>query len=198
MGCVYFAKRASESVFKIGSTRCLPNRIRAHSTTDPTLSMHRTIDVEDHGRCETHLHKYFEHLRVPGTREFFGLTPEQLEEADASARWFHSEFVPMEKAAAQFSNQASQPSIIQPAAREKEIYRELREVREKEYRLALRREFLENELKVVIGTAAGLDGIARWGSHVRKRFDQPQFKLDSPSVYAEYLREKVIRMFRLS
>ena len=78
-----------------------------------------------------------------------------------------------------------------------EIYKKLKVIREEEFRLQLRREFLENELKAAIGTSAGLQGIASWSSQLQKRFDSVLLKSENPSLNASYQKEKTVRIFRL-
>ncbi|HZL65964.1 MAG TPA: GIY-YIG nuclease family protein [Candidatus Limnocylindrales bacterium] len=195
MGCVYFMKRANEDVFRISSTDDLEERTRSHSTTDPWLTLYKAIDTEEYKDCETFLHRYFEGRRVRG--EYFRFAPEEFEDVIAAAGSFLSQFVPMEKAAKQLGGQQNEPRVVNPSDREREIYRELREVREQEFRLMMRRELLENELKVVIGTAAGLLGIASWKSHKQRTFDHAKFKVENPSMFRDYLCEKLKRRLLL-
>jgi excinuclease UvrABC nuclease subunit len=197
MGCVYFLRRANEDVFKIGKADCLADRMKSHSTTDPWLEAYGAIETGEQSKCEAFLHKYYEAQRVEGTKEFFRLKPVEVDEAIEVAKLFVSQNLPVSKVVEQLSHQQSESHMVGSTGREREIYRQLREVRQQEYRLKMRRELLENELKVGIGTAAGLGEIAIWKSQVRKVFDDSQLKIDNPPMHMEYLREQRIRVFRL-
>jgi hypothetical protein len=197
MGCVYFARRADEDVFKIGKADCLADRMKSHSTTDPWLEPYRVVETGEQSKCEAFLHRSYEVRRVEGTKEFFRFKPAEVDKAIEAAELFVSQNLPMRKVVEQLCHQQSESRVVRSTDREREIYRQLREVRQQEYRLKMRRELLENELKVVIGTAAGLGEIASWKSQARKVFDDAQLKTDNPPVYMEYLREQRIRAFHL-
>lgn len=64
--------------------------------------------------------------------------------------------------------------------------------------LTLKRKELEAELKVTIGSAAALKGIATWSSHSFARFDKDSFRLAEPEKYKLYVVEEYRRQFRLN
>ncbi len=88
-------------------------------------------------------------------------------------------------------------AILQPGDDEWEMHRRLLQVREAEHGLVIERTRFENELKLVIGTAAGLDGIATWKSHSVKKFDEASFKRTEPDLYEAFVREARTRKFLL-
>jgi len=197
MGCVYFARRLQENVFKIGSAACLTDRMKKHSTTDPWLKPHGVIETDEYSLCETFLHNYYEIRRVDGTKEFFRFLPEELCDVVKVAELFLSRNLPTKRAADRFCHQQNESRVVAPSDRERDIYRELREIRQQQYRLEKQRELLESELKIVIGTASSLEGVASWKSHVKPHFDRTQLKVDNPAIFAKYTREQIERRFDL-
>jgi hypothetical protein len=87
--------------------------------------------------------------------------------------------------------------MLEPGTSEREKYLRLLEVRQAEDGLAIERERLEGELKLAIGSAAGLDGIATWKSHLKRELDIEALKWDHPTLCEEYERELRVRSFRL-
>ena len=57
--------------------------------------------------------------------------------------------------------------------------------------------YLEAELKVTIGIAAELRGIATWKTGARSTFDQTAFKEAEPKLYEQYKKQSRTRTFRL-
>jgi hypothetical protein len=78
------------------------------------------------------------------------------------------------------------------------LYRQLLEVREEEDALAFRHTFLTTRLKLMIGRADGLKGIATWKTQCRERFDEAAFKLAHPDIFKFYLSASRSRFFRLA
>jgi hypothetical protein len=63
--------------------------------------------------------------------------------------------------------------------------------------LKLERRRLEAELKLTIGTAVELQGLASWRSQAWSRLDQESLRHAQPETYALFLVEERRRYFRL-
>lgn len=199
MGCVYFASRGTEDVFEIGGSNSTGERVvKSHTVGHSAPNLYRTIETEDYSACVRFLHGYFGSRRVEDNKECFRLTPDEIARAVGVAESFVSQFAPSQKAVEALCLQPSESRQLVPTKRHRELYGKLRAIREQEYRLQMRREYLENELKLAIGTSSGIQGVATWKSQTQRRFDGAQLKADNPSLYSEYQREKMLRIFRLS
>lgn len=192
MSFVYFARRGTEHVFRIGYADNLPDKMKEQSTPD-----RRVIETDEPATCEAFLHNYYGSRRIDGTKELFRFAPEEIGDAVKVANGFVSRFLPAKKTVEQLCEQPSDGKVVSATDRAREIYRRLRELREEEYRIARRRELLEYELKAIVGTADGLQGLALWKSHPQSRFDLTQFKSDHHDLYQGYVRQKLVRRFQL-
>ena len=94
--------------------------------------------------------------------------------------------------------QDSDGSVKTPGNEEQSIYQELLELEEQSAKLDMRRDYLESRLKVAIGTAEVLDGIAVWKTQTSTRLDGSALKQQEPATYCRYLKDLKSRPFRLS
>lgn len=201
MAFVYILRSGSEDIFKIGHTHNEPNRRRKQlSTGNPhPLTIFDVIETEpkQHVVCETFLKKILRSKKfIDGdANEFFGVEPSEIRVAIRKTREFLEEFLPKQKAVAQLSKQSSDGRLLLPGDAEKDIYQRLQQIREEQDKLALERTILENELKLAIGTASGMIGIATWKSSFREDFHEAKFKVDYPDLYKSYLRQLQVRTF---
>ena len=197
MGCVFFARRGDENIYWLGRSASSDSRMMSSVLKDPAFELHRTIETDSPSDCEKFLEGYFASHKVGCNPTLFRFTDEEIQQALRVAESFVNKFLPVRKSAQSLCGRVTEKNYATPAKRQMEIYKKLKAIREEEFRLQLRREFLENELKVAIGSAAGLQGIASWISQVQKRFDGLLFKSENPSLYSSYQKEKTVRVFRL-
>jgi hypothetical protein len=200
MAFVYILRVGDEDVFKIGEAGNVGSRIKGLSTGNHhPLTEFDSIETDDASACESYLHGVLRSRRIRngGGKEFFALTASEVEEAVRDARAYVAEHLPVKREVERLSKQESDDTVLQPGDEEWSVYGELLEVREDIYRLKVRRERLENDLKMVIGTAAGLDGLVTWKTHTLSRFDESSFKLAQPELHQVFLLESQRRTFRL-
>jgi hypothetical protein len=201
MAFVYVLRSGDEELFKIGRTRGdLEARIRQLATGNPhRLTLFDHIETEYEAVCETYLHRRLRSKRSGegDAREFFALSAVDLRDALRDAREFLAEFVPKQREAERLAKEETNGILLKPGHREWELYRRLLEVRESEYSLSLDRALLENQLKLVIGKADGLEQVATWKSHAVKKFDEAAFKLAEPELFEAFVRASLQRKFRL-
>jgi hypothetical protein len=201
MAFVYILRSGSEDLFKIGRTRGdLEARIKQLSTGNPyPLTVFDVIETDDDAPCETYLHGSLRSRRCTesGAREFFSLTTTELEEAIRDARRYLEEDLPKQKEADRLAEEESDGRILRPGDEEWETYRGLLQACQDEHHICTHRARLENELKLTIGKADGLDGVATWKSHLVTRFDATAFKRAEPDLYQTFLRESRARQFHL-
>jgi hypothetical protein len=113
----------------------------------------------------------------------------------AEARAHNDEFLPKKEAAERLAEQRNDERMLKPGEAERDLYRRLLEVREQRDTLNFECMQLEAELKLAIGTAAGMEGIATWKAHI-KRLDQEAFGLEYPELHDQFMKESLARTFR--
>ena len=201
MAFVYVLRSGEEELFKIGRTRGdLHARIRQLATGNPhRLTLFDHIETDYEALCETYLHRRLRSRRSGegAAREFFSLSTAALSDALQDAREFLAEFVPKQREAERLAKEESDGVLLKPGNQEWELYRRLLEIRESEYSLSLDRALLENQLKLAIGKADGLEQVATWKSHEVKKFDEAVFKLAEPRLFEAFVRASLQRKFRL-
>ncbi|MGH9616104.1 MAG: GIY-YIG nuclease family protein [Acidobacteriaceae bacterium] len=197
MKCVYFAQDEQIDRFMIGKTDDSSKRIKSHRTSNPSLKYIAMYETENPFPCETFLKKYFASRRIPGTKEFFSL-PEQdssiFDAAISAVKQFEKECLPKIKHAEEFKKVASDGTLVKPSSRARELYGQIRVVSDAIDRLNLQYEELESELKLTIGGADGIDGIATWKSEARTGFDFKVFEEENKEFVTEY--EDIFRRYR--
>jgi Meiotically Up-regulated Gene 113 (MUG113) protein len=198
MAHVYVLRSGNEDVFKIGRTRHdVDSRRRGLATGNPhPLTVFDVIETEHEALCETFLHRRLRSRRVSG--EFFAVVPEELEAAIRETRELLADLVTSKQEVKRLAQEESDGLVLKPGSAEWSIYENLLEVREAQDHYAFQRELLENKLKLTIGTAEGLEGIASWKTQERRQFDEASFKLERPELFQTYVKLSRLRVFRLA
>lgn len=201
MGNVYILRSGNENLFKIGRTQGSPaDRAKQLATGNPhPLSVFDAIETEFPNECEAYLHGRLRAKRSKRSdaREFFEIDPAELKEEISAAREFLQNDVPKFEQAKQLATEVSEERLIRPSAIELELYQRLLYVTADHKMLTLSKQRLETELKLVIGKAAGLEGLAMWKSSTMRRFDLAKFKISEPALYGSYVVPRHQRSFRL-
>jgi len=201
MAFVYAFQSGIDNFFKIGRTGDHPDiRRKSLSTGNPQpLSTADLIETPYEILCETYLKRVLRSKRRTegdGT-EIFELALDELREAFDDAREFLQDYLPREQEADLLSREQSDGQILIPGERERELYQQLLKIRETEDRLRFERELVESELKLAIGKADGLQGIATWKTSSFRRFDRTAFRLADEEMYERFVRMDLRRTFRL-
>jgi hypothetical protein len=201
MAYVYVLRSGSENLFKIGKTSDeVEDRRRTLSTGNPhRLTVFDVIETEDKNECEKYLHQMLrsKKYREGSAEEFFELTPEALKLIIDQAREFLPDFLSTRQSAELLADERSDDPMVTPDEEHLAVYKRLLEVREQQDRCEYERRHLENKLKLAIGTAAGLEGIASWKTRVIRRFDEAAFKEAESELYQAYVRTSYERKLDL-
>jgi hypothetical protein len=202
MAYVYILRSGDENLFKIGRTDGdVEARIRQLATGNPyRLTKFDVIATEHDSLCETYLHRMLRSKRslASGAREFFEIAPEQLKSVIGEAREFLAEFITNQAEADRLAEEETDGVLLKPGDREWSIYSRLLVAREEEDTYRYQRQLLENKLKIVIGRADGLDGIATWRTQAVERLDQAALKAGEPDIFRMYVKTARTRIFRLT
>ena len=57
--------------------------------------------------------------------------------------------------------------------------------------------YLENQLKVLIGEASGIEDMVTWKTQTSIKFDSNSFKKEYSDLYTQFSKESKSRMFKL-
>src|SRR6478672_7055640 len=157
---VYIYRSGDENVFKVGRSTDVDRRVKTHATSNPErLSRFDVIETEYPSQVE----KYLKHrlrsnrcTRGEGT-EWFEVDPDELAALIEDARNYADEVLPMIVEAKRLSSQACDDRILRPTEDVLETYRSLVDVQERYDTLGFHRDYLKAQVKLVIGTASGIE-----------------------------------------
>jgi len=202
MAYVYILRSGTADLFKVGRTdRDVDARIRELATGNPhRLTKFDVIETEFDSVYETYLKRKLRSKKCLGThaQEFFAITEEEMKSAISDAREFLQEFIITQEQAAHLAEQEPDSEVLTPSDAEWSIYSSLLAAREDEDTANYLRQLLENRLKLAIGKADGLEGIATWRIQSVERLDQTAFKAEEPDIYRKYAKATRIRVLRLT
>ncbi len=201
MGAVYILRSGDEDLFKIGMTRGeVSARQRGLATGNPhPLSVYATIETDQPSKVESFLQGLLRSKRSRRSEatEFYEVAQAELEVAIQEAREYADHDLPQEAEVERLAVESSEDDLITPVDDDWVTYVQLLHARETHDRAAHARSRLEWKLKLRIGTAYGLDGIATWRTITAKRFDAEALGRDHPDLHSAYLRESHSRRFDL-
>jgi hypothetical protein len=200
MGFVYIYRSGDGNVFKIGKAKDVGRRIKTHATGNPEpLTEFDVIESEHYQQCETYLHHRLRtkrSTRSEGT-EWFEIDPDELRALIADARHYADEVLPMMAEAEALAEQECDGRILQPSDVVMDTYRALIKVREDYDTLGFQKDYLEAQLKRIIGTATGIERVADWKTVIAHRLDGERLKAERLDVYTAFLSEGRSRRFML-
>lgn len=182
----------------VGRAASLESRLKTHHTSNPRLTTVHEIEAETHtaaAACEAYLKGFLQAKRLPGTDEFFELSTAEAHGAAEEGRRYLAEDLPRQKEAARLAHEDCDGSIVKPGDADWEAYRRLMLAREAEYRAGAEKVRLENQLKLRIGRAAELEGVATWRAHRQRKFDEAEFKAANPDLWDDFRRVRRVRRF---
>ena len=201
MAVVYILRHGSDDLFKIGSTDNLEQRLRQHHTSNPLLTVFRVIETDSKAAataCDAYLRGRLQSKRHPSAgsnKEFYALTEVEAEDAIRDAQQYLAEDFPIQSKVANLANEESDGRVLVPDDAHWATYRRLLGVREEAHRAKFARALLENQLKLAIGTASELHGVATWKTRRKPKFDEAAFKLAAPDLHGQFMGEVTDRPF---
>jgi hypothetical protein len=201
MACVYIFRHGKENKFKIGRTKKSANmRLRELQTGNPDLTVFDVIETEYDTAIEKYIHRRLATKKIingSSSDEFYAVSVAELQPIIAEAREYNSDCLPTIEQAKQFGAEEPDGSIKEPGNAALAAHQELREIEEKMAQLDSRFEYLISELKIMMGTASELRGIATWQAVACNRFNSAAFKAEHPDIYEKYLSKSISRVFKL-
>ena len=200
MEYIYALRQGNEDIFKIGHAADVETRRKALRTGNPALTAFDRIETDDGRDGERFIHKRLDAKRLGG--EWFAVTADEASEAMQACRDFLEHELPKlkkergEELALKVVE--SGPEMLPSSEDLVSKYRELRRLRAEKWRIEIEEERLVLAIKLAIGTAKGIEGVATWETRDCPRFDNARFKADHPDTYESYVNTQRVRHFRLS
>jgi Meiotically up-regulated gene 113 len=228
MGYAYAFRRGHEDEFKFGQTINLEQRRKTLQTGCPKpLALFDYVETDDYRDGEKFILRRLAHKRLTG--EFFAVTAEEACEAMEACRAYLknelSRWREEDHEVDELNTIESGPEILPSSEDVLEKYRQLLRLRAEKNlrkieidRLEVEELRLETAIKLAIGRAKGIEGVATWETGDSRRafksetlkavnpelykmyltkFDQTRFKMERPDEYASYQHTTRIRHFRL-
>jgi hypothetical protein len=200
MGAIYFMRSGTGDHIKIGRTKGdVETRRLQLATGNPHLMIIKIIETDFASHGEAYLKGILRSKKLVGDGgdEFYVLCQKDIEQATEELQQYITEYAELLPEVTHLETQDGDPRLLTPGNFEFSIYRDLLEAREQECRYSARRDILESRLKIAIGSASGLEGMATWKSAVTHRFDTKTFKQEHADLYAAFSTESRSRRFRL-
>jgi Meiotically up-regulated gene 113 len=228
VGYVYAFRHGRNDEFKFGRTTNLERRRKTLQTGCPKpLTVFDFIETDEGPAGEKFLLRRLASKQLIG--EIFAVTANEASDAMQACQQFLENELPRLKEEkdriAELSMVESGPEMLPASQDVLEKYKRLIELRadQKAKRIEIGAieaevERLEMAIKLAIGTAAGIDGVATWETGASRRsfnaealkaanpeeyelyltkFDQTRFKLEQPDEYASYQETARVHKFLL-
>jgi hypothetical protein len=228
MGYVYAFRHGHEDEFKFGQTTNLTQRLKSLQTGCPKqLTQFGCIETDDYRDGEKFILRRLAHKRLTG--EFFAVTADEAREAMEACRAYLENELPRwreeDYKVDELSTIESGPEMLPSSEDILGKYQQLIRLRAEKNlikieidRIAVEEARLEKAIKLAIGHAKGIEGVATWetgdsrrafNSEALKamnpelyemyltRFDQTRFRMERPDEYASCQQTERIRHFRL-
>ena len=228
MGYVYAFRHGHEDEFKFGQTTNLEQRRKTLQTGCPKpLALFDYLETDDYKDGEKFILRRLAHKRLTG--EFFAVTADEAREAMEACRTYLKNELPLwreeDHEVDELSTIESGPEMLPTSEDVLEKYRQLLRLRAEKNlrkieidRLEVEELRLETAIKLAIGPAKGIEGVATWETGDSRRafnsetlkavnpelyemyltkFDQTRFRTERPDEYASYQHITRIRHFRL-
>jgi Meiotically up-regulated gene 113 len=200
VGHLYIRRSGDTNLFKFGVTNDVPRRGRELATGNPDkLTLFDTIESENHTQCETFLKERFSlnRSRRSEATEFFEVDDlSELVEAIEETRRYDRDVFARVSEVKVLEQAESDERVLPVTADVGETFQRLLEARHAEARAKRERQRYEIQLKLTMGTAGDLGGLATWKSELWHRLDGPALKAEEPRIYARFEVEKRRRPFR--
>jgi hypothetical protein len=201
MACVYIFRQGKENKFKIGRTKKSAKvRLKELQTGNPDLTVFDVIETEHDTKVENYMHRLLATKKIingSASDEFYAVPQAELQPIIAEARDYDREHLPAIEQAEELGAQAPDGSTKDPGNAAVAMHRELLQIEEEMARLESRSQYLVAGLKITMGAASKLRGIATWENVTIKRFSKTALEAEHPGFYEKYSFPSTNRRFEL-
>jgi hypothetical protein len=207
MGGVYVLRQGGLDEFRIVRTSqaLLPLIDRLSEKTAGRLEEFSTVKTADDVACETYLHQSLRPKRKLDWTgfEFYALSSAEMSVAVMDAQWFVSELVAASQAAEQLEKIEPDPGLpaVEPSSQDLATYSRLLRVRDAQDHLKAQRELCESKLKLSMGNATAIKGIATWKGSWRNSLNIEALRGAEPALFENLIqrfeKKSYTRYFKL-
>lgn len=195
MAYIYAFRLGDNDLFKIGQTTLTPAKRRSSLQTahDVALTLFDSIETDEQKAAEKYIKDTWAHRRsTTGGKEVFRLTETEAAQLFAQCREWLAEVLPKQRRTAELEALAPEATVLASDDTTVELREQWLKAREEEVRLrqaldraAAEREKVEIELKLAIGTASGINGVATWEAVTRRRINPSLVEDREPDLFAQ-------------
>jgi len=197
---VYIFRHGKENKFKIGRTKKSANiRLKELQTGNPDLTIFDVIETEYDTDIEKYIHRRLATRKIingSSSDEFYAVSVAELQPIIAEAHDYNCKMPTIEQAQ-ELGAEEPDGSIKEPGNAAVSMHQELLEIEQEMARLDARVEYLVAGIKITIGAASALRGIASWQAVMSNRFNAAAFKVDHPDIFEKYRSNSINRVFKL-
>jgi predicted phage-related endonuclease len=201
MAWVYILRQGKEDKFKIGrTTRLAESRLEGLQTGNPDLTIFHLIETEHETTVENYIHRRLATKKIingSSSTEFFAVSVAELQRIISEADVYIREYLPTIEQAKDFGAEEPDGSTKKPSNAAVDTHHELLKIEEEMARLEAQREYFVAKIKISMGNASELSGIATWKNVETNRFNSAVFKIEHPDIYEKYLKTSIGRVFKL-
>jgi hypothetical protein len=202
MGYVYGFRHGSKDLFKIGLTTMTPDKRRPSLQTgcSDTLVLFDAIETDEYKTLEKYIKDVWaEHRSTEGGKENYHLTEAEATQLFARCRIWVAEELPKLRQLEQLEDIEPEPTVLprdDAAERLRDQWIKLRAEEQRHKRAyeqaVAERVQVENELKLAIGTHAGIDGVATWETVVKsRRISAERVQAGEPELFDQCTEPKL-------
>ncbi|MGN2635010.1 GIY-YIG nuclease family protein [Nocardia takedensis] len=202
MGYIYAFQLGSLAKFKIGQTAMTPEKRRPSLQTScpEPLSLFDAIETDEYKALEKHIKDRWGHRRATeGGTEIYHLTEAETAQLFSDCRTWVTEELPKLRRTEELEALEPDPTVLPSDEATRALRAQWITLHDQEQRLkqeyeqaAAERARVETELKLAIGTAAGIDGVATWETGVKSRRINPDLvEAREPELYEKSLEPRL-------
>lgn len=179
MGYVYGFRHGGKDLFKIGQTTMTPDKRRPGLQTgcSDKLVLFDAIETDEYKALEKYIKEVWADRRsTDGGKEIYHLTEEEAAQLFTRCRVWVVEELPKLRRLEQLESVDPEATVLprdQAAEQLRDQWIKLRDEEQRHRRAyeqaVAERVRVENELKLAIGSHAGIDGVATWETAVKSR-----------------------------
>ncbi|MEV6139649.1 GIY-YIG nuclease family protein [Nocardia sp. NPDC051990] len=198
MGYVYGFRHGTEDLFKIGQTTATPEKRKSTLQTNciHPLVLFDAIETDEYKALEKYVKDTWADRRgEEGGSEIYRLTVGEAAQLFARCRVWLAEELPKLRKIEQLEAIEPEPTLLpRDQAAEQlrnqwiKLYDEEQRLKREHEQAAAERARVETELKLAIGTHAGIDGVATWETAIKSRRINPDMvQAREPALFEQCL-----------
>ncbi|MGV9408353.1 GIY-YIG nuclease family protein [Nocardia sp. NPDC003693] len=179
MGYVYAFRLGKLEQYKIGQTTATPEKRRSplQTSCSERLTLFDAIETDEYKALEKHIKdRWGQRRSTEGGTEIYHLSEPEATQLFSEARAWLTDELPKLRRAAELESLEPEPEVLTSDEQTLALRGQWFKLRDEESRArqeyeqaAAERVRVETELKLAIGTASGIEGVATWGVGVKSR-----------------------------